>query len=134
MEILKVSNLVSILQEMAGRYAYRANELGMDFGGEYEYEQWMEMKSKLDSAIKRLEDMGNMPVDQISVHFQLCKIRQEQPAFDLPVIEEALDLYYDLQDEELHKIKKQMEDTRFMMKQLKESEESEQYANDQRND
>lgn len=123
LETLTVVDLIQILQYVSEQYQIRANDAGMEYGGEYEYAEWMKLKEKLDSAIERLKDVNNLWIDQIPVHFQLCKVRNQTPLFDLPVIKDALEFYYDLQSEEFQKVKKQMELVRYVTKYLERSEQ-----------
>lgn len=123
LENLVVTDLVHILQYVSEQYQIRANDAGMDYGGEYEYTEWMKLKEDLDTTIKRLKDIDNLWIDQIPIHFQICKIHNQQPLFDLPVIKDALEFYYNLQNEEFQKVKKQMELVRYMTKYLEKSEQ-----------
>ena len=80
-ETLKISDIKDILKYMYEYYQEKANDAGMDCGGEYEYEEWMGKSRKVEGILLQLRDTKDIWVEQIPVHFQLSKLHGVVPRF-----------------------------------------------------
>ena len=117
-EMLKISDIKNILKYMIDYYKEKAEDAGMDCGGEYEYNEFMEQYHKVESIYIQLNNMKDIWIEQIPVHFQLCKVRGVIPAFDLQGLMEIMEAFYNTQDYILQETKQNMLAARCIMNQL----------------
>ena len=122
-EVLKISDIKNILEYMIQYYKEKANDAGMDCGGEYEYEEWMGESRKVEGILLQLRDMKDIWVEQIPVHFQLSKLHGVVPAFDLEELKAIIEQFYNVQDFIFQEVKQNMKAAQIIMKYLEKSDE-----------
>lgn len=122
-EVLKISDIKNILEYMIQYYKEKAEDAGMDCGGEYEYEEFMSESRKVKSLLVQLTGMKDIWIEQIPVHFQLSKLHATTPAFDLEGLKTIIEHFYDVQDSILQEIKQNMKAAQIIMTYLEKSDE-----------
>ena len=122
-EILTVRDILKILDFMSQHFQEKVEDAGMDFGGDYEVMAFQLEKDKVDKLISDLEESPGSLIENIPVHFQLCKINHQKPAFNLHQLQSVLNQFYDIQDQYLKKVHNNMTATRLIMEQLERCEQ-----------
>lgn len=111
MENTTIQNLLSIIDLMTEHYEKQAEESGMDFGGEYEYQELIEIHDQVLELRKQVVALNLVDMSELPVYVQLKKIHHQPFILDFDTLEMMLNDYYDIQNRELHKIKETMHDS-----------------------
>ena len=116
-----ISNLVEVLNTMVTHYHVSAETAGTDFGGEYEYEMFMELKEKAVKLRSQFEQMDGI-LDQLAVHVQICKMNHIPIDIDFDSLEMILSDYYDIQSNYYKQAKSKMDEVRVMLQHVQNAE------------